>query len=329
MRPSARHCAKPPRKRWRKTGWISGLALLLGGIVLVAGFAEEQRLAELLRHSSPQWLLAAAALQALTYVSAAAILRLSLAFQGEPRPLLPLVPLGLAKLFTDQAVPSAGLSGTVFIVHALKRRGVPREPALGSVLLSLIAYYLAYALTVAISLLILWLYGDLNRLFLILATAFSAIALAVPLAAVWLHHHPGSTIPPRLQKFPLVRDFLSTIGDASPKVLRPAFIARTALLHSTVFLLDALTLSSMLRAVGTSVDFAAVFAAFIMASVFATLMIVPGGLGTFEGASVAMLLLFGVPLEAAVTATLLLRGFTFWLPMIPGLWLARREMRPP
>jgi len=33
-------------------------------------------------------------------------------------------------------------------------------------------------------------------------------------------------------------------------------------------------------------------------------------------------------LEAALTATLLLRGLTFWLPMLPGLWIARRELRP-
>jgi hypothetical protein len=31
--------------------------------------------------------------------------------------------------------------------------------------------------------------------------------------------------------------------------------------------------------------------------------------------------------EPALAATLLLRGFTFWLPMLPGLWLARRELR--
>ena len=37
--------------------------------------------------------------------------------------------------------------------------------------------------------------------------------------------------------------------------------------------------------------------------------------------------LWNVPLEAALTATLLLRGLTFWLPMVPGLWLTRRELR--
>ena len=35
----------------------------------------------------------------------------------------------------------------------------------------------------------------------------------------------------------------------------------------------------------------------------------------------------GVSVEAALAATLLLRGLTFWLPMPPGLWLARREIR--
>ena len=34
----------------------------------------------------------------------------------------------------------------------------------------------------------------------------------------------------------------------------------------------------------------------------------------------------GIAVEAALAATLLLRGFTFWLPMLPGVWLARREM---
>jgi uncharacterized membrane protein YbhN (UPF0104 family) len=61
--------------------------------------------------------------------------------------------------------------------------------------------------------------------------------------------------------------------------------------------------------------------------VAATVLLVPGGLGTFEASAVAMLALFRVPVEAGLTATLLLRGFTYWLPMLPGLWLSRREIR--
>jgi hypothetical protein len=40
-----------------------------------------------------------------------------------------------------------------------------------------------------------------------------------------------------------------------------------------------------------------------------------------------MLGLLGAPIEMALAATILLRGLTFWAPMIPGLWLARRELR--
>jgi hypothetical protein len=32
-------------------------------------------------------------------------------------------------------------------------------------------------------------------------------------------------------------------------------------------------------------------------------------------------------LDAALAATLLLRALTFWLPMLPGIWLARLEIR--
>jgi len=39
-----------------------------------------------------------------------------------------------------------------------------------------------------------------------------------------------------------------------------------------------------------------------------------------------MLHVHGIALEPAMAATLLLRGFSFWLPMAPGLWIARREM---
>jgi hypothetical protein len=39
-----------------------------------------------------------------------------------------------------------------------------------------------------------------------------------------------------------------------------------------------------------------------------------------------LLRVLAVPLEAALAATLLLRGLTLWLPMVPGLWLARREV---
>ena len=92
--------------------WLSGAVLLLGLVLAVTHLGEERRLAELLQRAQPAWLLAAALLQLGTYLCAGGVWYCALGpEQARPR-FGSLVRLGLAKLFTDQAVPSAGLSGT-------------------------------------------------------------------------------------------------------------------------------------------------------------------------------------------------------------------------
>ena len=122
---------------------------------------------------------------------------------------------------------------------------------------------------------------------------------------------------------------LRAIADAPTDLLRdPVLLAQTVTLEFAVFALDGLTLWLVLRALGDSPAIWVAFVSFIMASMAATLGPIPLGLGTFEAACVGMLSLLGVAIEAALAATLLLRGLTFWLPMVPGLWLARREIAP-
>jgi uncharacterized protein (TIRG00374 family) len=103
-------------------------------------------------------------------------------------------------------------------------------------------------------------------------------------------------------------------------------ISVTIALQLGVFALDTLTFWAVFFALARPISVATSFATFMAASVAATIGPIPLGLGTFEGTAVALLHVLGVEVEAALAATLLLRGFTFWLPMVPGLWLARREM---
>ena len=83
----------------------------------------------------------------------------------------------------------------------------------------------------------------------------------------------------------------------------------------------------MLLAMGQDVSFLVAFPSFVVSSIIATLSPIPLGLGVFEASSTGMLSALGIPVEAALTSTLLLRGFTLWLPMLPGLWLAKRQLR--
>jgi hypothetical protein len=110
-------------------------------------------------------------------------------------------------------------------------------------------------------------------------------------------------------------------------LLDPGLLAETIALEFAIFAFDALTLWLMFRALGDEPAVWVAFVSFIMASMAATLGPIPLGLGTFEAGCVGMLSLLGVAIETALAATILLRGLTFWLPMVPGLWLARRELR--
>jgi uncharacterized protein (TIRG00374 family) len=320
--------AAGPGRRWLLASWATGLVLLLGLWLLVSHLGEERQFAKLAARTSRAWLIAGALLQALTYVCAASVWQRALASFGRPLPLRGLIPLGLAKLFTDQALPSAGLSGTLLVVLALGRRGVPRGLALGAMMVGMVGFYLAYASCVAIALLILWSRGELHPVLLVLAALFGAVAAAVPLVVIWIREHTGVRILRRLDRLRVSQQLLGALRETPAQTFRkPWLLAQSAALQLGIFLLDAATLGVMLWAIGAPADPTAVFVSFVLASVVSTLAFVPGGLGVFEGSSVGMLHYFGVPLDVAFAATLLQRGFTFWLPMVPGLALARREMR--
>jgi glycosyltransferase 2 family protein len=123
-----------------------------------------------------------------------------------------------------------------------------------------------------------------------------------------------------------VTHVLARIVEAPAEITRNRrLFLQTTILQLAIFALDAATLDAMLRAIGHPTRPDAVFAGFSMAVVAATVSLIPGGLGAFEGTSVLMLRFLNIPIEAALAATLLLRGFTLWLPMAPGLLISRRE----
>jgi hypothetical protein len=109
----------------------------------------------------------------------------------------------------------------------------------------------------------------------------------------------------------------------------PRLVFEVVTLQSGIFLLDAATLWCTGQAVGLNVDVGSSFMSFILASVVATLSPIPLGLGSFEGTCTGLLHLMGGGLEASLAATLILRGLTLWLPMLPGLVMIRGEAIKP
>lgn len=307
--------------------WFLGLIFLAGLVLFVTHFSELEHFAQLLRQAKPLWLIVAFFLQLITYFSAAAVWHQTLRYAGVRYPMLSLVPLGVAKLFSDQALPTGGMSGTVFLVASLNRRGIPKPLCMAILLVSLVAYYTAYLLAALASIALLWFYHDLHVWIVAVTSVFCVVAVAIPSGALWLRRRGKQPLPGILMRIPGLAGLLNAFGDAPGYLLQsPGLIIKATLLQGTIIVLDACTLSVMLCAIGQNASIMAVFPCFIVASMVATLGPVPLGLGTFEATCVAMLSVLGAKVEAALTATLLLRGFTLWLPMVPGLWLTKREL---
>jgi len=294
-------------------------------IVVHLGTLEEfARLVVALR---PAWFSLALAAQAATYVGASAAWARTLRRAGYPRPLRLLVPLGVAKLFTDQVVPSGGVSGAILVTRALTRRGVPADAAMAVLLVGLVSYFAAYLTAALVSLAILWVHHRANAAVLAAVGVFIIVVVAIPWGVLRLKAWAPRLLAGWARRPPGAARLLHAIADAPTDLVRdPRLLAQTVPLEFAIFFLDALTLWLVLRGLGQDPPLWIAFVSFVMASVAATLGPIPLGLGTFEAASIGMLHLLGITIEAALAATLILRGLTFWLPMLPGLYLARHEI---
>jgi len=215
----------------------------------------------------------------------------------------------------------------MLVVHALRRRGVPRGAAAGALMVSLLAFYIAYAVALAATLVRLATLRHLGRILLVLSAVFLVLVSGFVTGLLWLGAARAPKPPAWAQRVPGLDIVIESMRESPRGLMRdPALIAVSTLLQLGIFALDGATLWAMLRGVGFELVVSRATAAFIMASAAGTVGFVPGGLGTFDAACVGMLVLVGTPAADALAATLLLRCFTFWLPMVPGMLIARRAM---
>lgn len=312
---------------WR--GWLLAALLVVGVIVAALHWADVKRFGKLLEEAKPMWLLAAAGLQFATYAGLAAQWWIALKRGCSEENPASLLRLTFAKHFADQVVPTAGMSGNVLLVDRLGNLGVPRNVAVAALLLQILAYYFSYALGALWVLVVLWWKSRMSWLLAGAVFAFLVVAAGIPALTLWLHRRGQGRIPKWIARWSKARNFFELIGEAPRELVRdPWLIGLVTGLNLAVFVADALTMQCCLLALGIHAPLSAGYVAFMLASIAVILGPVPMGLGSFEAVSIAMLRLFEVPFEAALSATLLFRGFTLWLPLIPGGVLLRHEMKP-
>ena len=324
---------KKKQTKSKPTLKVPKLSLLLGLLVLIAlivfvymHVGDTKKFLSLLGSAEPWWLVFAIGMQIATYMSVGLIWFRITHSAKFYIPLGALARLSLEKLSVDQFLPALGMSGNLVVYQAMKRLRLPRWLALEAILINILAHYIAYAIVTALALVALAYFYHVTPIILTLAGVFVIVLIFVPTVVLWLVAHKDKKLPSWLLRFNLVTKAKKVLKSVTPKqIFDPKLLVFASFFNIIVFLLDSGTLWAVLHSLGISATFFTAFIALILASVAATLSALPGGLGGFEAASVGLLTLMHVPLEAALAGTLILRGFTLWLPLLPGLFFARKD----
>lgn len=289
----------------------------------------------------PVWLLAAVAFQVGTYVAAAASYRQWIIAYGHPNIVrMPeMLELSVMMLFFNQTVPSAGVSGGAFLSRRLMRRGISPEKSVSIFLLELLAQYLAL-LACALGLLM---FGGALQVpafaFGVLITGIIAYTFLICFVLLLGRRSTLNFVLSRLDRIPFMRKRLHRFeglakaesGDVRGAVrmflANPDVSSQAVLLAVIVITFDMLTIWALFAGLGVPVGLGASAAGYILTRIITSIPTSPGSLVVFEGGMAYFLSGMGVPLEAAVTITLLFRILSFWLPMPVGFFLYRRMQR--
>lgn len=306
--------------------WIVGCAALAAVIIAALDLSEERALWRTVETTHPLWMAAAVLLQAGTYMAQGEIWRMVARAGGSDLAMSVAFRLSLAQLFIDQALPSAGISGAILVARSLERRGIPRPVIMASLVIDRLAYHIAYSLALAVAIGITLIGGQASRMIIAFAALLSTLSFVLTAAAVLVAR--GKPPPAALRHIPLLGKVLSLLGEADPTLVRHLpLILKSVTLQLAIVGLDAATVWVLIGSLGETVSAAGVFASFMAASLLRTISIVPGGLGVFEATSLLALQHIGTSIPVALGATMLFRGLSFWLPMVPGLLFYRALRR--
>ena len=314
-------------KPFKLLTWVIALGILIGACVYTFSRSDVSDFVRLAGTINPLWIVVMASTELGTYVCTSVMYRVMFRALGVQVALPRLLPLSMEKLAVDQFIPTAGVGGSALVVHGLRREGIDRQTAVAMVVLGLAAWYLA---------------GDIAGAYGLARIAHQPVVLAsaVPIAGVYAAvslfivyftlrgiRSKGFAKMKRILPGKKLDVFFSELVSTHELGLaKKVGFARIVLAQMAIVALDAGTLTLACLAVGSPMNYGVVLACYALVNMAATVSILPGGIGVFEGGLIALLSLFGMEPAAALAATVLYRGFSVWLPMVPGVILARREL---
>jgi uncharacterized protein (TIRG00374 family) len=298
---------------------LIALVMLVGVFVFVGLHFEEASVSlAVLKDANPWWVALALVLQLLTYACSGGIFYEILRAAKRHIPLRRLAALSVERMSVNQIAPAAGLSGNVYVFMAFRRFDIPRGIAAEAVFMDTLSYHAGGAISTVLALgIILGLHAESP--FLIGGLLIFLIVTAGILGGIFYIFSHTDGLPSWINRWSFLKEIARSLKSVRPERLQaPWVLSITTLYELLIFTLDSATLWAIMHIINVPIPFIIAFTVFTVASAAGALSLLPGGIGGFEAACVLALRWFSVGLGPALTATLLLRALTLWLPLIPG-----------
>jgi len=264
------------------------------------------------------WLPVVIAFSALTYLASAVSLLGSVSAR---LPFWPTVLTQGASSFINRVSP-ANVGGMALNVRYLQKCGV--EPSAGVTAVGVNALAGAIVHAVLLVIFLTWAGRGVGRAFKLPSSSKLLVILAVLAAVIGLIMitRQGRRFAAR-KLLPSLKSSLASLGRVARSPVRLALLFGGSALVTLAYIAG---LVASVAAFGVSASFVQVGAVYLVASFIAAASPTPGGLGAIEAALIAGLTGIGIPSGPAVSAVLLYRLATYWLPVPPG-WLSWRLLQ--
>src|SRR6516225_3471751 len=264
------------------------------------------------------WVPAIIAFSALTYLASA------IALTGSVSVRLPFWPTVLtqgASSFVNR-VSYGNVSGMALNVRYLQKCGVEPTAGVSAVGVNALAGAIVHAILLVVF--FSWAGRGLGKAFKLPSSSTLLVILSVVAAVA------GLVMITRQGRRFAVRKLLPPVRSSLASLLRVARSpVRLALLFGGSALVTLAYIAGLVASVeafGVTAGIGQIGAVYLGASLVAAAAPTPGGLGAMETASIAGLMGIGIPSGPAVSAVLLYRLSTYWLPVPPG-WLSWRLLQ--
>ncbi|MCU1500769.1 MAG: hypothetical protein JWM12_123 [Ilumatobacteraceae bacterium] len=320
---------------------VGGIVVLGFVAVLVAGHRSDFPDAwRAVRDSSIVWLVVMVAAMLAAFVNYAmfnAAAQRAAALDTRP---LELLQAATVSNFFNRVTKSGGLAGLAPITAHARRTGRALPPVVAAYLLMLLVSQWTFAVTLVVTLVIMWATGNLFAAEIIASLVFAVFVTAqvVAVVAAWrslaalerLYEVP-SRLRARITRRPARPVDTAAVAEFSAALAiirrRPRDCLVVAAHGFVVELCGIIQLYAAIAAVGEGRRLTPALVAYSIGLLFSIVGFLPGGIGFVEVSATAALVSFGVAGGPAAAAVVMYRLVELWIPVAVGGLLALRLRR--